>query len=256
MSFTCNDLRLGGTLSAAGLTGGTNINTTAITVADWSGVWGHNGISLTDFEVAGRPGALLVGDALPQGRLLTLNMQITRFGPTDFLLVEPTVQEQQLANTDTFLALLANPAGNYLEVDLPDTTKRFVHATAIQPAQVNQTKKLRTISVPMFASPYWRSGGNQGSTTGGTVTNSGNVTVYDAVVTFSAAGSITNSTAGWTITVTGACVVDLGARTVTDGGGAADELMTKTDRDWGWFLPGANTVAGSNYTVTWRDAFA
>ena len=259
----CDDLRLGGTLSATGIAGGTSINSTAIHVQDWSGVLGNPGVSLTPFSVTGRPGDLLVGDALPKSRLLTLNMEITRWGPVNGGLVEPTEQEQVVANTDDFLTLLANPLGNYLEITLPDTTLRFVKAYALDPAQVNQDRTLRRISVPMFASPYWRAGGNQSTDTisgADTLTTMGRVTVYDPVLVFSGDGAFTNSTAGWTLTITGstgAVTVDVGARTVTMGGVPADQVLTVTDREWGWFLPGANTVTSSVSTVvTWRDAFA
>ena len=40
---TCDDLRLGGTLSATGITGGLSINNTALSIEDWSGVLGHPG---------------------------------------------------------------------------------------------------------------------------------------------------------------------------------------------------------------------
>ena len=258
----CDDLRLGGTLSGTGITGGLSINSTAIHVRDWSAVLGHPGISFTPFEVAGRPGSVLVGDGLPPARFLTLNMEITRWGPTSWGLVEPTEEEQLVQNTDDFLTLLANPAGNYLELTLPDTTLRFVHATALDPASVQQTERLRRISVPMHASPYWRAGGNQSTDTitgADTIVNGGRVNVYDPVLVFAGDGAFTNSTAGWTLTITGstgAVTVNAGARTVTMGGVPADQVLTFTDREWAWFVPGNNSVTSSVSTVvTWRSAF-
>lgn len=260
MSFTCDDLRLGGTLSSTGIANGVSINNTAISIQDWSGVWGNPGVALTPFEVNGRPGAILSGDGLPRGRLLTLNMQITRWGPTAFALVEATEQEQQLANTDDFMSLLATP--QYLEVDLPDTSTRFVYAAPIDPSPLNQTTTLRQISVPMFASPYWRAGGNESTDTisgADALITGGLVNVYDAVLVFAGDGAFTNTTAGWTLTIansTGPVTVDLGARTVTMGGVPADQVLTPTSVKWGWFVPGSNTVTSSTSTVvTWRDSF-
>lgn len=250
----CDDLWLGGTLSGSGITGGTNINSTLLGVEDWSGVLGHTGISYVPVEVSGRQGGSLTGDGLAKARLLQLNMVITRNG----LLSSGPIN--LVANTDTFLSLLAKPAGNYLEIVLPDASKRFLHVTALDPASIGQPKTNRHISVSLYSpQPYWHLGGTQSSyTSGGTITNAGQVTVYDAVVVFAADGTFTNSTAGWSLTITGssgAVTVDLGNRTVTQAGIPADQLLTRTDRDWGWFLPGANTVSGSA-TVTWRTQYA
>ena len=260
---TCDDLRLGGTLTASGITGGLSINNTAISVRDWSGVLGNPGVSLSPFNVSGRPGSMLVGDGLPRQRFLTLNMQIDRFGPVNYALTEPTEPEQLVENTDDFLTLLASPTGQYLEVTLPDTSVRFLHVVATNAASVNQPKKVRTMSVPLTADTwYWRAGGNQSTDTisgADTLTTAGRVTVYDPVLVFAGNGAFTNTTAGWTMTITGAVhavTVDVGARTVTQAGIPADQLLTVTDRGWGWFNAGANSVTASTSTVvTWRDAF-
>ena len=205
-----------------------------------------------------------MGDGLAPGRQVILNMLITRYGPVNWGLVEPTEAEQLAQNTDDFLTLLNNPAGNYLEVTMPDTTLRFVHTTAIVPTEVRQTKQTRRISVPLHASPYWRAGGNQSTDTisgADTIVNGGRVNVYDPVLVFAGNGAFTNSTAGWTITIagaSGAVTVDAGARTVTQGGLPAEELLNPapTDREWAWFVPGNNTVTSSVSTVvTWRSAF-
>lgn len=249
---TCDDLYLGGTLSGTGITGGTNINSTLLGVENWSGVLGHTGLGYNPVEVSGRPGGTLTGDGLAKARLLNLNMVIMRNGAL------ATGPLNLVANTDTFLTLLAKPAGNYLEVVLPDATRRFLHVTALDPASIGQQRTNRHISVPLYSSlPYWHLGGTQSSyTSGGTITNAGPMTVYDAVVTMGN-GTFTNSTAGWSLTIAGAAgsvIVDLGARTVTESGVPADQLLTRTDREWGWFLPGANTVTGSA-TVTWRSQY-
>lgn len=260
MSFTCNDLRLGGTLSATGITGGTSINDTALSVQDWSGLLGNPGLAYTPFEVSGRPGAFLVGDGLPRARLMNLNMQITRWGPTDFGLVEPTEEEQLVANTDTFLALLQAP--QYLELDMPDLTKRFVQVTSIDPSFIDQPRRMRAISVPLQGSAYWRAGGNQSTDTisgADSLVTGGTVNVYDAVLVFSGDGTFTHSTLGWTLEIAGSggpVTVDLGNRTVTEGGNPAEELLIRNNANWGWFTPGTNSVTSDvSVSVTWRDAF-
>lgn len=261
MSFTCNDLRLGGTLSGTGITGGTSINNTALSVQDWSGLLGNPGLAYTPFEVAGRPGAFLVGDGLPRARLLNLNMQITRWGPVDYGLVEPTEEEQLVANTDAFLALLQSP--QYLEVDMPDLTSRFLQVTSIDPSFIEQPRRNRAISVPLQGSAYWREGGSQSTDTlngADSLAVGGNANVYDAVLVFAGDGTLTHSGLGWSLEIagsTGAVTVDLGNRTVTQGGTPAEELLIRNNANWGWFVPGANATSSDvSVGVTWRDAYA
>jgi len=256
----CDDLRLGGTLTAAGITGGTSINSTALGVADWSGLFGHSGLSLTSNEVSGRPGGWLTGDGLGKPRQPLLNMQITRMGINGGQ-TSATPQEQLWANTDVFLTKLAAPVGNYLEVDLPDGTSRFLHVTAWDAASIAQPRTVRRMSVPLYsAGSYWKAGGQESTDTiagADAVVVGGGVSVYDPILVFAGDGTFTNSTAGWSITITGstgAVTVNCGARTVTQAGIPADQLLTVTDREWGWFVVGSNTVtANVSVVITWRN---
>jgi hypothetical protein len=51
--------------------------------------------------------------------------------------------------------------------------------------------------------------------------------------------------------------VDFGARTVTEGGLPADNLLRRSHRNWGWLVPGSNSVTTTVSTVfTWRSSFA
>lgn len=259
----CNDLRLGGTLAGSGLSGGLSINSTALAVRDWSGLLGHSGVAYTPATVEGRPGGWLTGDGLGKARLMTLNMNITRWGPA-LALVEPDASQQLVANTDDFLSLLADKDGNYLELDMPDGSKRFQHVTALDPASIRQVTNSRSIGVPLWAEwPYWSAGGTESTDTiaaGDTMVIGGNVNVYDAVLVFAGNGAFTNTTEGWTLTIagaSGAVTVDLGERTVTQASIAADQLLTRTDREWGWFSPGNNSVTSNvSVVVTWRNQFA
>ena len=259
---TCDDLRLGGTLSGSGITGGTTINGTALAVDDWSGIFGHAGISFTPVEVSGRPGSYLVGDGLGRARFPILNMRVDPLGPAG-ILTAPDACEQIWDNTDIFLALLANPAGQYLEVDLPDTTKRFIQVFALESAVVSQPVKVRRISVPLISpNPYWRAGGTQSTDTisgADTIVAAGTVNVYDPVFVFSSNGTFTHSGLGWTLTITGAVsavTVDVGARTVKQAGINRDDLLTVNNSKWAWLTPGNNSVTSSVSTVvTWRNSF-
>lgn len=251
----CTGIRLGGTLSTSGITGGTNINDFAYAVEDWSTLLGTGGLSASIQVVNNRPGGFVAGDRLGMPRFPTLNLTILDRNATGGL-TEPTPAEQKEANTDALLALLANPGGNYLEVDMADGTSRFIYYYNLDPALISQPRQKRTLRVPL-TSPYayWKEGGNEVSTAisgAGTVTVGGNAPVYDAVLTFAGDGTFTHSGLGWDIEVTGSTgsvIVNLGARTATTGGNPADNLVKPSSRNWGWFLPGSNSVT-SDVAVT------
>lgn len=252
--MACDDLRIGGTLSATGISGGVSINNSGIAVQDWSGLFGHVGYSSFAARVAGRPGITLVGDALPKERYLTLNMAFTQAARTG-----GSVQSSRGAylwnNTDTFLGYLTNPTGFYLEVDDPLSTTRFVFCNAPDPTAIDMFREERRAAFGLVAThPFWKVGGTEITATGtgaGTITNVGNATVYDAIISFSGAGNFINSTAGWTLTVSAACIVNLGLRTVTVGGVNSDNLLTgRTAQAFGWFVPGANTISRSVTSTT------
>jgi len=260
---TCDDLRLGGTLSASGIAGGTSINSTALGVADWSQILGSAGMSARLQQINGRPGGFISGDQLGKMRFPILSMRITdldAFGG----LTEPTRYEQKVANTDVFLGLISDPAGQYLELDMADGSQRFIHAHNLDAAALFQPRKLRTIRVPLVSTyPYWKAGGQESSQTisgADVMAFAGNREVYDAVLVFSGDGTFTHSDLGWTIQVTGsagAVTVDLGARTVTEGGADALNRIRRNNRKWGWFVPGSNNVTSDvSVVVTWRQSFA
>lgn len=258
----CTDLRLGGTLSATGITGGTSINNYAYAIEDWSNLLGTAGMTASVQSVNSRPGGVIAGDRLSLPRFPTLSVTITDRNATGGI-TEPTFAEQKEANTDALLALLANPAGTYLEVDMADGTSRFLYVYNIDPAPILQPRRKRTIRTPLMSPfPYWKAGGNQSSDTisgGDTLVNGGNAPVYDAVLTFAGDGTFEHTGLGWEIEIagsSGSVVVDLGNRTVTQGGVAAENLMRHTDKDWGWFLPGSNSVtADVSVGVVWRASW-
>ena len=244
----CDDLRLGGTWDEElGIVGGTNINGTMFAVDDWSGIFGHTGISYRPVEVSGRAGSFLVGDGLPLARYPTLNMRIKNQGECDAM---DTPADRLLENTDTFFALLASAQGQFLEVDLPDATKRFIHVTALTPALFNQPSQIRRVAVPLYSPDgYWTEGGavHVESVSGvDSFSVGGNVHVFNAVIHFGGDGTFAHLDNDWSITIDGSpggtVHVDLGARTVTLSGDPADQYLTVTNRLWGWFTPGINNV--------------
>lgn len=255
--MSCDDLLIGGTLSGSGITGGMSINGTALSVADWSDILGHAGYRKTPIAVSGRPGARVVGEGLPKPRFFTLNLNVGRLDANGTL-VGNTPDEQLLENTDAFLAAVADPAGKYLEIVLADTTKRFLYIYSPDPGSVFQPRRNRQIRVPVVADwGYWRASPASTDTLSGadTAVVGGTVNVYDPVFVF--AGDGTLSTSEWSLTIagsSGAVTVDVGARTVTEAGNRADELLTITDRRWAWFTPGNNSVNASvSVGATWRS---
>lgn len=255
----CNDLHLGGVLSGSGITGGTSINSTALMVEDWSEVLGYPGIAGDILQVGGRPGGLVSGDLLARPRFLNLNMRMTRTGPLG-VLVEPDPSQQLVANTDTFLALLTRPR-TLLELDMPDGTSRFLTVTALDPFSISQPRDTRLMNVPLVGDwSYWREGGAENTDTisgADTLVIAGTAPVYDAVLVFAGDGTFEHTTEGWEVEIagsTGPVTVNLGTRRVTQGGLPAPNLLRRTRRDFGWFLPGSNAVTSDvSVGVTWRD---
>ncbi len=263
MVATCDDLRLGGTLSAAGLTGGTSINSTALAVADWSQILGSAGISGQVQVINGRPGGLISGDLLGRERYPILAMRITESDDAGGL-SEPTRYEQKVVNTDVFLGLITDPDGQYLELDMPDGTSRFIHVSNLGPAPIIQPRRSRTVRVPLVSPfPYWKAGAQEDTDTINGVdvmTVGGNREVYDAVLVFAGDGTFTHDDLGWSIEVTGsgaAVTVDLGDRTVTEAAADALNRIRRDSRKWGWFVPGANNVTTDvSVVATWRSSHA
>ena len=259
---TCDDLRIGGTLSPTGITGGISINGTALSVADWSGIFGHPGFRSAPLDISGRPGVRVVGQGLPRGRFFNLDLNVGVLNPQGTLTVSECEQKQ--ANTDSFLSYLADPAGAYLEVDMPDQSKRFIYVYAVDPSFVSQPRKLRTIRAPLVSSlAYWHVGGNESTDTisgADTLVAGGNVNIYDPVLTFAGDGTFQHTGLGWELEIAGSggpVTVNLGTRTVTEGGNPAPNLLRRNHRDWGWFTPGNNSVTSDvSVTVTWRNQYA
>jgi len=262
----CDDLRLGGTLSSSGITGATSINSTALHIYDWRGLFGTPGINAANLEVNGIPGAMLAGDQLGSPRLFNLNVSATRYGPTGIgSLVEASEAEQVEANTDDFLDLVTTPE-TYLEVELADGSKRYLTVTNLDPAYTNYHQLTRRWTIPLASDwPYWRQSASTTETVSGATsfTVAGKKTVYDATLVFAGDGTFTHSDLGWAIEVTGSSnpvTVKLGPppRTVVESGSPALNRIRRTvvegmGRIWGWFPTGINNVTSTvSVDVTYR----
>lgn len=263
----CNDLRIGGTLSGTGISGGTSINSTALHVEDWAPLFGSPGITGTPFEIAGAPGMMLGGDLLGKPRFPSLVMRVTRWAATGIgSLVESDEAEQLQANTDLFLDLASDPE-TYIEVDMPDGTSRFLQVTSLDAGQATDWRQTRLLTIPFVSHhPWWRAGGNQSSDTltgaNDTLTVAGRKRIYDAVLTASTDMTVTHNDLGWTLEITGSSnpvTIDCGARprTVIENSVAATNRIRRSSRDWAYFDPGANdiTVSAGNLGVAYRASY-
>lgn len=252
----CDDLLIGGTVTAGGVTGGYSVNGTAYSVGDWSELFGGTGLTGRQLEVLGRPGGYMTGDLLGRSRFFNLELVILDRN-TSGGLTEPTSQEQRDENTDVLLATIASGVPQVLEVLMADGSSRYITATALDASPIEQPRRQRRITIPYETTwPYWRDAGAVSTDTmsgADTLAVAGKQPVYDAVLTFAGNGSLTHPGLGWSITIagaSGAVVVDLGNRTVTEGGNEATNRMRRTGgRVWGWFTPGNNSVTAAGTTV-------
>ena len=265
MAAPCADLRIGGTLSSGGITGGVSINDSRINVTDWSGLNSRTSRDRRLIQVAGRAGGYVAGPGVPGVKIVNLSLTVKRSAETGVLsLAESTRGEQLQANTDLIMQYLADPDGFYLEKDMPDGTSRFIHGYALDGDSVSQTKFRRANILVRCDDPFWRAGGTESTDSlsgSDTFTNGGNVTLYDAVLTFPSTGATLAADDGsWSAAIaatSGAVEVDLGARTITRSGTNVDSLLTLSTGVWPSFPRGdtAVTVTGSAITADWRDPY-
>ncbi|MDZ7742976.1 MAG: hypothetical protein U5Q03_14890 [Bacteroidota bacterium] len=91
--------------------------------------------------------------------------------------MEATRGEQKQANTDDFLELLTNPDGEYLEVDMPDGTTRFLFVYNIHPAAHRPASQVPHHSSAASLSPptVLEGGGSQQSDV---ISGAGSITVW------------------------------------------------------------------------------
>ena len=266
--MNCDDLLLGGTLSGTGISGGTSINNTALSVADWSTLFGTVGMTGTIAAVYGRPGGYVAGDRLPRERVSTLSVNVHK-RPADPENCTPS-ELSLMDNTDNFLALLSDRDGVYLEVVLPDASTRFTHVYNLDPAPMLQPTAFRRFNVPLISEwGNWWAGGNESTDAingADTLVVGGTQIVYDAVLEFPGDGTFTHSGLGWVIQVvnaTGAVHVRLGDRYATNSAGTTilSNRIRRTpvanmSRVWGWFEPGNNAVTSTvAVTVRWRNQY-
>lgn len=109
--------------------------------------------------------------------------------------------------------------------------------------------------------PFWRVLPEKTGQGTPSVSNGGNAPVTDMVITFTGGTNplLTNTTTSETILITDAMatpvIVDVGARTVTQGGSPADGLITPGTDNWMKFIPGTNnlTLGSGSVSIDFYD---
>lgn len=266
MTIPCVSLNLGGTVTDAGITGGTDIGDWRYQVDDWSGLWGSIPIRGSHLRINGRAGRTLTGSRLPDWRLLTLNLRSMPWDATGGFTGGAAYTDDECGQIIENLLGLTGFFGDSspLVVEWVVDTARslYLEAWTVQAAQVTTQQKHRLISQPLEASyPYWREGALTTSVISGagSITNPGTAQVWDPVLVFAGNGSFTNSTTGQVLTIagaSGAVTVDTLNRTVLQGGVDADGLLTVSTSQWLRLAKGVNTVSSTvSVSVKWRPGY-
>ncbi len=143
------------------------------------------------------------------------------------------------------------------------TYEAMCEVTDVVPVQSN-IGALDRLFAPRFNMPvpFWRVLPKKTGQSTPSVSNGGNAPVTDMVITLTGGTNpvLTNTTTGEILTVTDAMaapvIVDVGARTVTQSGAAADALLEPSEDHWMEFVPGTNSLTlggGGSVSIDFYD---
>lgn len=261
-------LRFGGTISGSTITGGTLVDSPAISMVNHNNIWGLPGRRGFNSELLGQPGSRH-RRKLPRPRLMTLSVSVWDRDDQGTITAPNGKCEELEDNMDTLLGLLGGGRGGQFMIqdDRQDSTTRWIMAEAgeaffVEGPLFGELHAAYTLLCPVTcAYPFWQSETLNSDTLSGadTLTNAGNAPIYNSVLTYSGDGTLTNSDDGDTLEVdgsSGSVIVDIGERTVTQGGSAADGLLIPSDPTWMVFGAGTTNVnatvsIGASYRDHW-----
>jgi hypothetical protein len=266
MAVPCVSIKLGGTVTDAGITGGIDIGDLRYQVNDWSGLWGSIPIRANHARISGRAGRVLTGSKLPDFRLLTLNLRSLPWDPTGGWSDGAGYSDEECGQIIENLLGLTGFFGDsdplVIEWVIDTARSLYLETYAVQGAQVFTQGKYRLISQPLEASyPYWREDVLQTDTISGadTITNSGTAQVWDPILVFSGDGTFENLTTGQEYEVAGsggAVTVDVGRKLVLEGGADADGVGFPDSSQWMRLAKGVNSVTSDvSVDVKWRPGY-
>ena len=272
--MSCDRVRIGGAISGSTLSGGTVIESEALSLqnghADLVGHPGYRGGNWTRLGVDGDDYRY---DKALNARFMTLTVAAWDRN-FEGLITEADRCAQLDLNIDTLMGLLD---GRFIiERDVRGSTRWIraevaSHVTAIPGPVFGASTSAYTFLIPLRCPyPLWQSETEYSTVVSGasTITNLGNARIPNATYAFSGDGTFTNSDGdeegnsyGMTVSgSSGAVTVNVEAATVTEGGSAADNLFT-ADKPY-WMRLGrtgdigtVNVTSTVSVTVTHRDQF-
>ena len=196
---------------------------------------------------------------------ITLNFR--GYGRDATGIVTSSVREHLEVNMDGIFELIA-AAGEQaiLERDMADGTTRWIRIQIMQGVAFSEgpffNNEMGSYDLPVFALaayPFWQSETQhtQVVTPGAdTIVNAGNARISNGSYAIAGAGSFTNDDDGDVLTATAAVTIDVGAKTISNGGSPTPGRMDPPNRDF-WFRlgPGTTNVTAAtvNTTVVYRD---
>ena len=198
----------------------------------WDGLFGYPGRRGSNAAIVGQPGRFRTAPKLAEersGRLGVLIRPQDQFGKVTL----PGGGCQHLeANQDLILGLVGAEVPQTLEWDMCDGTSRFLDVEFLSSTQIaHRVSGARELPLTFVAAyPAWQTSGApvvSEITVGAAVdvNPGGNAPVDNAVLTFTAAGTLTNTLTGEAVTVDpgggGPVTVDAWTGAVTQGGAPA-----------------------------------
>lgn len=255
---TCSRLRLGGSISGSVLTGGTIIDAAGIAITSQSGLFQFPGFRGLNPQLLGSDGAFHRTGKAVRPKVITLNFRA--YGRDATGIVTTTKREHLEANLDSIFSLIAGAGERaILERDMADGTTRWIYIQVLNPASYIRApffnSEMGAYDLPVIATahyPFWQS--EVQTTTvipagAGTIVNAGNARISNMSLAFAAAGSITNDPDGDVVTATAAVTVDVGEKTISNGGAPTPGRVSPFNREH-WFRTGAGSVAVTVATTT------
>lgn len=227
---------------------------------DWNGLFGYPGKRGENVSVIGRPGRFHTPDKEPEERLFTLGLLIRPHDAAGRVTLPGGGCQHLEAGQDQILGIMGRAPLQTLEWDMCNGTTRFLEVEFTDPAPIDFTARSRQIPLIGRASyPGWRNTGAATVTavTGGpvNVNPGGNAWVDDCLLTFTAAGQLSNSLNSEAITIDpgggGTVTVDcLTGRIVQGGVPAPNRFMAANSERLFRLEPGViNPLTASAGTI-------
>lgn len=203
----------------------------------WDGLFGFPGRRGQNVGVVGQPGRYRTFPKLSEQRAGRLGLLIRPQSSTGTVTLPGGRCQHLEANQDLILGLIGSETLQTLEWDMCDGTSRFLDVEFVDSSTISHRPGgARELPLSFVAAyPAWRKSGtpvtvNVTTGAGVSVNPGGNAPVDNAVLTFTAAGTLTNTLTGEQVTVDpaagGPVTVDTWTGQVTQGGVPARNRVT------------------------------